>query len=212
MGTKNFCATDEPEHAGGVHLASEPSSTLDFNVLPKVTPPSRPTGRDVITRGGVKEPLSRTSLKNLKLEIQHSHPQVNFSEGQVLSCLKKERREMEKTVFGYELILDLRDCDHKVITSRKKLKEYVDRLCKLIKMKKYGKPLIPYFGENAEYTKGYSLVQLIETSSITGHFSEFWNTAYINIFSCKEYDRELAKRFTVQFFKAKRVRNHFLIR
>lgn len=187
MGTKNFCATDEPEHAAGVHLASEPSPTLNFNVPPKVN-----------------EPLSQTSLKNLK--------RVNFDEEQVLPCLKKEWKEMKEPVFGYELILDLRDCDHKVITSRKKLKEYVDRLCKLIKMKRYGKPLIPYFGENAEYTKGYSLVQLIETSSITGHFSDFWNTAYINIFSCKEYDRELAKRFTVEFFKAKRVHNHFLIR
>ena len=119
---------------------------------------------------------------------------------------------MKKKTYGYELVMDLYDCDMEVLTSRKKLKEYVDRLCKLIKMKKFGKTLIPYFGDNAAYTKGYSLVQLIETSSITGHFSELWKTAYINIFSCLKYDQEKAKKFTKEFFGAKKARSRFLTR
>jgi len=119
---------------------------------------------------------------------------------------------MGKKIFGYELVLDLHGCDRGVITSRKKLKEYVDTLCKLIRMKQYGKTLIPYFGEKAAYTKGYSLVQLIETSSITGHFSDYWQTAYINIFSCKKYDHNKAKDFTRAFFKAKKVKVKFLVR
>ena len=85
-------------------------------------------------------------------------------------------------------------------------------LFKLIKMKQYGKPLIPYFGEKEEFTKGFSLVQLIETSSITGHFSDYWKTAYINIFSCKKYDKEKAKKFTKDFFKAKRLKTKSLTR
>lgn len=119
---------------------------------------------------------------------------------------------MSKKIFGYELVMDLFECDSKVISSKKKLKEYTDKLCKLIKMKQYGRTLLPYFGDKAEFTKGYSLVQLIETSSITGHFSEYWKTAYINIFSCKRYDAELAKKFTKKFFKAKKLKNRFLIR
>ena len=117
-----------------------------------------------------------------------------------------------KKIFGYELVMNLYQCDKDIITSKKKLQEYIDTLCKLIKMKKYGKTLLPYFGEKAAYTKGYSLVQLIETSSITGHFSDFWVTAYINIFSCKKYDKDLAKKFTKQFFKAKKTKTKFLIR
>jgi S-adenosylmethionine/arginine decarboxylase-like enzyme len=108
-------------------------------------------------------------------------------------------------VFGYELVIDLKGCDTEIITCRKSLKKYVDKLCKLIKMKKYGKIVLPYFGENAEYTKGYSLVQLIETSSIVGHFSDYWATAYINIFSCKKFDHEIAGKFTKDFFKAKKM-------
>ena len=119
---------------------------------------------------------------------------------------------IDQKVFGYELIMDLYDCDQESISSSKSLQKYVNRLCKLIKMKKYGKTLLPYFGENKAFTKGYSLVQLIETSSITGHFSEYWKTAYINIFSCKKYNQALAKKFTQQFFSAKRMRARFLIR
>ncbi len=114
--------------------------------------------------------------------------------------------------YGYELIMDLYGCKKEIITSKKKLWEYVDKLCKLIDMVKYGKTLIPYFGENEVYTKGYSVVQLIETSSITGHFSDHYRTAYINVFSCKTFDKDLAKKFTKEFFGAKKVKNRFLTR
>jgi len=119
---------------------------------------------------------------------------------------------MTQKIFGYELVINLFECDCKIISSKDKLQEYVDELCKLINMKKYGKTLIPYFGDKEKYTKGYSLVQLIETSSITGHFSDFWATAYINIFSCRKYNHLLAKKFTCQFFKAKRMKTRLLVR
>jgi S-adenosylmethionine/arginine decarboxylase-like enzyme len=115
-------------------------------------------------------------------------------------------------VFGYELIMDLSGCGLNIIKSRKKLKEYVDRLCKLIDMKQYGKTLIPHFGHSEPQTAGYSLVQLIETSSITGHFSELWLKSYINIFSCRTFDRKKAAAFTKAFFKAKKVKLRFVVR
>lgn len=79
-------------------------------------------------------------------------------------------------------------------------------------MKKYGNTLTPHFGHNDPHTSGYSLLQFIETSSITGHFAELTNTAYLNIFSCKPYDAEQAYRFTKQFFGAKRVTKRLLKR
>ena len=117
-----------------------------------------------------------------------------------------------KNTFGNELILDIFDCNYSIISSKKKLQEYTDTLCELIKMKKYGKTLIEYFGEEEPYTKGYSLVQLIETSSITGHFSELWNSAYINIFSCKPFEAKAASEFTQKFFEAKTMNSRFIIR
>jgi S-adenosylmethionine decarboxylase len=119
---------------------------------------------------------------------------------------------VKKKIYGYELVMDLGGCEKKVLISRQRLQEYVDKLCKLIKMEKYGKTLLPYFGEKKAYTKGYSLVQLIETSSITGHFSDLWGKAYINIFSCQKFDHIAAKGFTRRFFRAKRVKNRFFVR
>ena len=119
---------------------------------------------------------------------------------------------MDKKVFGYELIMDLYDCDLDVMSSADKLKEYVDKLCPLIKMEKYGKTLLEYFGTKKPHTKGYSLLQFIETSSITGHFSEHWRISYINIFSCKTFDPAVAKAFTKRFFKAKKMKARFITR
>jgi len=126
--------------------------------------------------------------------------------------LKRRIEEMEKKVFGYELVMDLSDCDLSGMSSKKKLTEYVNRLCKLIKMKKYGKAQLPYFGLEKPQTKGYSLLQFIETSSITGHFSEYWRKSYINIFSCKPYDHRLAANFTKEFFGSKHAKMRFLVR
>jgi len=119
---------------------------------------------------------------------------------------------MGKKVFGYELIMDLYGCDLEVMRSKKKLAEYVDRLCPMINMVKYGRLYLPYFGLQKPQTKGYSLLQFIETSSITGHFSEHWRISYINIFSCRTFNPKIALKFTKEFFKAKRVRSRFLIR
>ena len=52
---------------------------------------------------------------------------------------------MKKKIYGKELILDLMDCDPKIIRSKKKILEYSNKLCDLIKVKKYGKPLIKRF-------------------------------------------------------------------
>uniref|UniRef100_A0A6M3IRP7 Putative S-adenosylmethionine decarboxylase n=1 Tax=viral metagenome TaxID=1070528 RepID=A0A6M3IRP7_9ZZZZ len=117
-----------------------------------------------------------------------------------------------KEIFGYELIMDVPGCDLSIMSSKRKLEEYADSLCRLVGMKKYGKTQLPYFGANELYTKGYSMLQFIETSSITGHFSEYWKKAYINLFSCKEYDHLSVVDFTKTFFKSNDIKYKLLVR
>jgi S-adenosylmethionine decarboxylase len=114
--------------------------------------------------------------------------------------------------FGWELIMDLYECDPGAIASETMIRDFAGKLCKILDMKPYGEPMTPYFGENKAHTKGYSLLQFIETSSITGHFSEFSLAAYINIFSCKAYDIGKAEKFTKEFFGAKRLNSRFIVR
>jgi S-adenosylmethionine/arginine decarboxylase-like enzyme len=118
----------------------------------------------------------------------------------------------ENQIYGQELILDLYDCDPVIVRSEKKLQSFVDQLCKIIRMKKFGKTFLGRFGFNKSHTAGYSLVQLIESSSIIGHFSELWNSVYLNIFSCQPFDIQKATKFTKEFFKAKRIKKKVIKR
>jgi len=121
--------------------------------------------------------------------------------------------EHHKDVYGQELILDLCDCNRKTISSEKKIREFIIDLCdNVIKMKRYGEPLIPHFGHGSKITAGYSLVQLIETSSVTAHFSEYKRTVYMNIFSCAYFDVDKTTAYCKKFFGAKRVEVNLLVR
>ncbi len=115
--------------------------------------------------------------------------------------------------FGQELILNLYDCNPEKISSGDDIKKFVIELCDtVIKMKRYGEPFIPHFGHENPMTSGYSLVQLIETSSVTAHFSEYKKSVYLNIFSCAWYDPVKTRAFCVKFFEAKRFEEHLVMR
>lgn len=102
-------------------------------------------------------------------------------------------------MFGKELILDLKGCSG---ITEDMLRKYVYDLCDLIEMERYGECQIIWFGKPP--FEGYSLLQFITTSSITGHFTE--TEAYINIFSCKEYDEDVVIDFSLEKFKAEKVK------
>jgi S-adenosylmethionine/arginine decarboxylase-like enzyme len=102
-------------------------------------------------------------------------------------------------VWGLLSSIDIRNCDPNKIRDPKAIEQYVIQLCKLIDMKRFGPCTVVNFGEN-EKVAGYSMVQLIETSCISGHFANSTNTSYIDIFSCKYYNPEIASKFTADFF------------
>jgi len=119
----------------------------------------------------------------------------------------------EENMFGQELILNLYDCDLETISSGDKIKEFVIELCdNVIMMKRYGEPMIPHFGHDNPITAGYSLVQLIETSNVSAHFSEFKKSVYLNIFSCAWFDAQKTEDFCKEFFKAGRVESQLIKR
>ena len=107
--------------------------------------------------------------------------------------------------------LDVRDCNPELIRSADHIKEYVAKLCDVIDMKRFGDCQVVHFGED-EKVAGFSMVQLIETSLISGHFANKTNHAYIDIFSCKAYDPTKAGLFTQEFFEAKSHEINVLLR
>ena len=76
----------------------------------------------------------------------------------------------------------------------------------------YGEPLIVHFAEHSYEAAGYSLVQLIETSAIMGHFSDNNRDAYLDIFSCKSIDKDTAIQVVEKHFAPQQIRAVFLER
>jgi S-adenosylmethionine/arginine decarboxylase-like enzyme len=77
-------------------------------------------------------------------------------------------------------------------------------------MKAYGEPQIVMFGTGNK--KGYTLIQLIETSNIAGHFVEENNTMYLDVFSCKDFDTEVVKELVHEYFDAQKFNIKVLLR
>jgi S-adenosylmethionine/arginine decarboxylase-like enzyme len=107
----------------------------------------------------------------------------------------------EGRAWGVSTAVDLQDCNPDTIRDRDRIEAFVVALCELIGMKRYGTCQIVHFGEGR--VAGYSMVQLIETSLISGHFANDTNRAYLDIFSCKGYDAGVVEEFARQFFEAK---------
>lgn len=84
------------------------------------------------------------------------------------------------------------------------IRKYVRLLCKLLKMKRHGPTEIGRFGKGK--LRGYSMMQFIETSSITAHFDDKGHRAFIDVFSCKRFNPRNVARFSQKFFKTKDVR------
>jgi len=114
--------------------------------------------------------------------------------------------------WGYHLILDCKGCDIDKIKSAEAIKVFVKDLVLKIDMKAYGEPIIEYFATHNPTVGGYSLVQLIETSDITGHFVDMNGDAYIDIFSCKPYDINVAEKVVADHFNPKSIRKTYLER
>lgn len=112
--------------------------------------------------------------------------------------------------WGYHLALDIARCKSHTIRCPIHIANFSADLVKGIDMKAYGSPQIVMFGEGNK--KGYTLVQLIETSNITGHFCEESNDAYIDIFSCKPYDIMEAIRIVQKHFEPVGITKHYLER
>lgn len=109
-------------------------------------------------------------------------------------------------MYGLELILDLHNCDVGKF-NRSDIDRYFTELCNLIDMEKCERYWWDDIGvskdeqQTSPHTKGTSAVQFILTSSIVIHTLDLLKNIYVNIFSCKSFDTELAEEFTRNFFQ-----------
>lgn len=121
-----------------------------------------------------------------------------ISDEEVMEKYEKENH------WGLMVSIDLGECDLAKISDGKYITQFAIDLAKYIDMKRYGEPTVVFFGDVPK-VQGYSLVQLIETSQISGHFAEDTKRAFIDIFSCKQFMPEKTAEYTQKYFGAKKM-------
>lgn len=119
--------------------------------------------------------------------------------------------ETDRKPYGVELILDLHECDPSTFT-KDHLERYIVEVCSLIDMERHGEPMYWLDDSGIPHLNGVSAVQFIKTSTLVLHCMDIMKVSYVNIFSCKEFDTEVAKNFTQQFFKASDVKSQMIVR
>jgi S-adenosylmethionine/arginine decarboxylase-like enzyme len=100
--------------------------------------------------------------------------------------------------WGHHLLLNAHKCVPATVRSRVIIRDFANDLVRQIDMVPYGKPQIVMFGTGNK--KGYTLVQLIETSNICAHFVEETNDFYLDVFSCKSFDEKVVKQLVDDYF------------
>jgi S-adenosylmethionine/arginine decarboxylase-like enzyme len=115
-------------------------------------------------------------------------------------------------MWGKHLVIDMSAGDISAITSAEAIKRFTVDLVAAIGMKAFGAPVIQHFAEHLPEAAGYSLVQLIETSAITGHFCDKSGDAYIDIFSCQDFDVSKAVAIVERAFNPRHVSTTILVR
>jgi len=84
-------------------------------------------------------------------------------DAKIIARYKKEKP------WGLSTAIDLKEGNPKMMRSKKDIQKFVIALCKHIEVRRFGKTYMYNFGDSPR-VRGISMMQLIETSLLSGHF------------------------------------------
>ena len=111
--------------------------------------------------------------------------------------------------WGYHLVLDCTGCTN--ITNKAHIEKFVEDTIDSIGMIAHGKPQIEYLLPDTD-NEGYSVLQMITTSNLTAHFVTKSDSAYIDVFSCQNFDPAIAIDKVKEYFSPTEINDRFLFR
>ena len=117
-----------------------------------------------------------------------------------------------KKFWGYHLMLDCSNCKREKITDIKNIEAFITAVITAAKMKKLGTLKVEKLQSGDRNLFGYSVAQIIHTSSITCHFTDLSGDSYIDIFSCKKFDPTIISAIIQTYFEPDNINKHFIIR
>ena len=104
--------------------------------------------------------------------------------------------------WGMLAAIDLHGCQRRRLEDPDSIRAFVPSVIEAIGMRAHGPLRLERFG-NGEL-EGWSAMQFIETSSITIHADEFSGRCFIDVFSCRRFDPEIAAAIAVAHFGGRR--------
>ena len=115
-------------------------------------------------------------------------------------------------MWGKYLVLDGSSCDREAVRSADAIRAFSRDLVSSIGMVAYGEAVLAHFATHLPEAAAYSLVQLIETSAVTGHFCNASGDAYLDVFSCKNFAAQVAIGVVERHLRPESIRKVELVR
>lgn len=100
--------------------------------------------------------------------------------------------------WGTLAAIDLHGCDHDSLADPDRIRAFVPAVIDAIGMRAHGPLALERFGTGE--LEGWSAMQFIETSTIVVHADEVAGRCFVDVFSCRPFDPELAAAVAVSHF------------
>ena len=100
--------------------------------------------------------------------------------------------------WGMLAAIDLHGSDRARLADPDSIRRFVPTVIDAIGMRAHGPLMIERFGDGD--LEGWSALQFIETSSITIHADEVSGRCFVDVFSCRPFDSDVAAAIAVEHF------------
>ncbi|OGJ73548.1 hypothetical protein A3G69_01595 [Candidatus Peribacteria bacterium RIFCSPLOWO2_12_FULL_53_10] len=144
----------------------------------------------------------KVSSQNAKFTVQN--PKSSFA--------PPTKAEYDRSnAWGLATAVDIHDCNPTIIRDALAIKRFTKELCTRLDVNMFGETIVVDFVTDPKVS-GFSLVQLIETSLVSGHFANQTNAVYLDVFSCKFYEAQKIVEYALSFFQGKSYNAHCSLR
>ena len=115
-----------------------------------------------------------------------------------LQTLPAAATDPPRASWGMLAAIDLHGCDRERLADPDTLRRFVPAVIAAIGMRAHGPLHLERFGDDD--LEGWSAMQFIETSSVTLHADEVWGRCFVDVFSCRAFDADVAAAVAVEHF------------
>jgi S-adenosylmethionine/arginine decarboxylase-like enzyme len=109
-----------------------------------------------------------------------------------------ETQDQSYVPWGILAAIDLHGCHRSRLADPDLLRRFVPNLIDAIGMRAHGELALDRFGDGD--LEGWSAMQFIETSSITVHADEINARCFIDVFSCRSFEPDVAAAVALSHF------------